>query len=58
MIGNVAKVLLPASSLQLPTGSALLMKGPLYVVEVQESMPESESVPTKSIRTGRLYQPS
>jgi hypothetical protein len=32
--------LFPARSRQLPTGSMLLMNGPLYVIDVQESTPD------------------
>jgi hypothetical protein len=47
----------PALSVQLPENDALVLSGPLYVVELQLAMPDVASVPVKLISTGWLYQP-
>ena len=48
---------LPALSVQTPLGAAPPVSGPLYVVDVQEAMPEVASPPLQVIPTAWLNQP-
>src|SRR5581483_10841182 len=48
---------LPALSVQLPPTVVPLVSGPLYVVDVHESIPEVASEPVNAIATAWLYQP-
>jgi hypothetical protein len=48
---------LPALSVQTPLGATLPVSGPLYVVDVQEAMPEVASPPLQVIPTAWLNQP-
>src|SRR5688500_11260627 len=48
---------LPALSRQVPGTDAVALSGPLYVVAVQESIPDIGSVPLNAIPTWLLYQP-
>jgi hypothetical protein len=52
-----AAEVLPALSVQTPLGAALPESGPLYVVDVQEAMPEVASLPLQVIPTAWLNQP-
>jgi hypothetical protein len=52
-----AAEVLPALSVQTPLGAALPESGPLYVVDVQEAIPEVASPPLQVIPTAWLNQP-
>jgi hypothetical protein len=47
---------LPATSRHVPLGAALPLSGPLYVIAVQEAIPDVASLPFQLIPTGWRYQ--
>jgi hypothetical protein len=53
----VAAEVLPALSVQVPLGLALAESGPVYVIEVQDAIPDVASLPLQLIPTALLNQP-
>jgi hypothetical protein len=53
----VAAEVLPALSVQVPLALALAESGPVYVIEVQDAIPDVASLPLQLIPTALLNQP-
>jgi len=53
----VAAEVFPALSVQVPLALALAESGPVYVIELHESIPEVGSLPLQLIPTEALNQP-